>query len=65
MPSAARSTPFPPTDLIWQIEELDVVVVDEDMKQTVVPQVEILPLYGPSGAQEGGAQQKLIPKTVV
>ena len=52
-----------PTDLIWQIEELGVMVVDEDMKQTMVPQVEILPLYG--RAQEGGAQQKLIPKTVV
>ena len=41
------------------------VVVDEDMKQTVVPQVEILPLYGQSGGQEGGAQKTLIPKTFV
>jgi hypothetical protein len=41
------------------------VVVDEDMKQTVVPQVEILPLNGQSGVQEGGAKNTVIPKTFV
>ena len=53
------------TDLFKQLEKLAVMEVDEDMKQMVVPKVEILPLYGQSGGQEGGAQQKLIPKTFV
>ena len=52
------------TDLIWQIEELAVVEIDEDRKQKVVPKVEMLPLCGKSGGQEGGANQKIIPKTV-
>ena len=40
------------------------VVRDEDMKQKVVLEVEMLPLlYGQSGGQEGGAQGKTIPKT--
>ena len=37
------------TDLFKQFEKLAVVMVDEDMKQTVVSQVEILPLYGQIG----------------
>ena len=42
------------TDLIGQIEEHAVVVDDEDMKQEVVPEVEMLQLsYGQIGGQEG------------
>ena len=55
---------FSPTDVISQIEEQAVVVVDEDIKQEVVPVVKILPLlYGQSGGQKGGAQGIIIPKT--
>jgi hypothetical protein len=53
------------TDLFKQLEKLAVVEVDEDTKQTVVPQAEIVPLYGQNGGQEGAAQKKVIPKTFV
>jgi hypothetical protein len=39
-------------------------VVDEDMKQEVVPKLDMLPLsYGKCGGQEGGAKDKIVPKT--
>ena len=45
-------------------EEHTVEVVDEDMKQQVVPKVDILHLsYGGCGGQEGGAKDKIVPKT--
>jgi hypothetical protein len=39
-------------------------VVDEDMKQEVVPKVDILHLsYGGCGGQEGGAKDEIVPNT--
>ena len=53
------------TDLVKQLEQLAVVVVGEDVKQMVVPTVEMLPLSNGQKGGLGGANKKEIPKTFV
>ena len=59
-----KNDTFYPTNVVVVDKEHTVEVVDEDMKQEVVPKVDMLPLsYGKCGGQEGGAKDKIVPKT--
>ena len=45
--------------LFKQLKELALLVVGKDVKQMVMPKVDLLPLsYGKCGGHEGGAQLK-------
>ena len=53
-----KNDTFYPTNVVVVDKEHTVEVVDEDMKQEVVPKLDMLPLsYGKCGGQEGGQRQ--------